>query len=343
LVGGGAGLGGGPRLGAILAALATALVVDDLAAGSRRLRSLLPKRTTANAVGAFGPSDADRTLVLVAHHDAAHTGIFWNPRLVERVVPNADREGPGARVEIAPMLPIAAAPALAGLAALLRSRPLAIAGGAISVGIIASFAHIATSATVPGANDNLSGVATLHAVARSLALRPPSRTRVLLVSTGSEEALMEGMRAFLTRHRTELSPARTRVLCVDAVGSSRLVLVEAEGMLQVRSYDARFRELIAGCARRLGIELRRGYTMRLGTDGYPALRRGIPSACLMSLSDHGLASNYHWPTDTPERLDETTLDQAFALCEAVVRAVDEELSWEDRGAPRAPSPGAAPA
>jgi Zn-dependent M28 family amino/carboxypeptidase len=161
-------------------------------------------------------------------------------------------------------------------------------------------------------------VATLLEVARSLAERPVSGLRVLLVSTGAEESMMEGMRAFADRH---LGAGSTQVLCVDAVGSSHLVLVEAEGMLEVFPYDRALKDLVAECAAEAGIELIRGFTMRLGTDGYIALRRGVPAACLMSLNDNGLGSNYHWPTDTPDRVEYGTVEDAVRLCERVVRAL----------------------
>jgi hypothetical protein len=39
----------------------------------------------------------------------------------------------------------------------------------------------------------------------------------------------------------------------------------------------------------------------------------------MSVNDYGIASNYHWPTDTAERVDYATLGQVITLCERVVR------------------------
>jgi Zn-dependent M28 family amino/carboxypeptidase len=206
-----------------------------------------------------------------------------------------------------------------GLGALLGQRRLRRVSGLICGGIIASFAHIAASRTVPGANDNLTGVATVLAMARALHERPVEGLRVLLVSTGAEESLMEGMRAFAQRHFPALDPASTHVLCVDCVGSPHLVLACAEGMLQVRDYDPVFEQLIAECAEELGVPLRRGFRMRLGTDGYLALRHGLPAGLLMSMNDLGVASNYHWPTDTPDRVDYDTLANAVRLCEAVIR------------------------
>ncbi|MGE5617351.1 MAG: M28 family metallopeptidase [Candidatus Woesearchaeota archaeon] len=306
-------------LGAVLGGAAASLVFDELGAGRRWLRRVLPKQMTTNVIATMGDEDAPRTLVLVAHHDAAHTGVFWDPRLAEYLGRRLSQLPTSRRSGVAPMVPIAAAPMFAGVAALAGFRSLARATGGVCAGIIASFLHIALSPTVPGANDNLSGVATLLSVARSVAREPLRGLRLMLVSTGDEEGLMEGMRAFFEAHRDELSPERTRFLNVDAVGSPHLVLIEAEGMLQVRQYDEPFKDLIGDCAATAGIPLRRGFTMRLGTDGYVALRNGVPAATLMSANDYGAASNYHWPTDTPDRVDYATVEQAVSLCNLVVR------------------------
>jgi Zn-dependent M28 family amino/carboxypeptidase len=226
------------------------------------------------------------------------------------------------------MAPVAAAPALVTVGAVTGRTWLARLAGLVCGGIIASFAHIALSPTVPGANDNLTGVATLLALARALRDRPVQGLRVLLVSTGAEESLMEGMRAFAKRRFGELEPDRTHVLCVDTVGSPHLVLAAEEGMLQVRRYDEAFTELVAQCAEEMGVEVRAGVSMRLGTDGYVALRHGLPAALLMSVDDYGGASNYHWPTDTPERVDYGSLDGAIALCECVVRRLASAANLE---------------
>jgi Zn-dependent M28 family amino/carboxypeptidase len=217
------------------------------------------------------------------------------------------------------MAPIAIAPGLVALGSLVGMRWLARLGALTCGGIIASFAEIALRRTVPGANDNLTGVATLIGLARALKERPVRGLRVLLVSTGAEESLMEGMRAFAARHFPDLDRERTHVLCVDSVGSPYLILAEAEGMLRMRPYDDDFSALISACAQETGVPVRSGFRMRLGTDGLIALRNGLRAAMLSSVNDRGAPSNYHWPTDTPERVDYTRLDDAVRLCEAVIR------------------------
>ena len=41
-------------------------------------RAVAEERTTWNVVGEIGPPDAERTLVLLAHHDAARTGRIFD-------------------------------------------------------------------------------------------------------------------------------------------------------------------------------------------------------------------------------------------------------------------------
>lgn len=311
-------------LGTAIAGAAAAEVVDELSAGRRVLRRLLPKQTTANVVAWAGDPAAARTLVVVAHHDAAHTSLFFDPRITARVASRFDpaREDPPRLPPV--MVPIAAAPALVALGSLTGKRRLARLGALICAGIIASFAEIALRPTVPGANDNLTGVATLLGLARALKERPVRGLRVLLVSTGAEESLMEGMRAFAARHVADLDPELTDVLCVDTVGSPYLVLAEAEGMLRMHRYDDALNALICACARETGVAVRSGFRMRLGTDGLVALRNGLRAAMLTSIGERGAASNYHWPTDTPERVDYARLDDAVTLCERVVRRLAAE-------------------
>jgi hypothetical protein len=306
-------------LGLALGAAGAALVVDELGVRNRWLRRALPKQRTTNVVAQAGDLRAHRTVVLVAHHDAAHSGFFFNPRIEEgfgRLV-RRGVDSPASMPGL--MVPIAVAPAVAGVGAALGLRRTTSMAGLVCAGIITSFVDIALRPTVPGANDNLTGVSTLLAVADELRDDPPSGLKLLLVSTGAEESLMEGMEAFAERHFPSMPREATTVICIDTVGSPHLVLAEAEGMLEIRRHDEQLKELIAECARTNGLDLLRGMTMRFGTDGYVALRHGYRAATLMSVAASGAASNYHWPTDTPDRVSYGNVAAVVELCLGVVR------------------------
>jgi peptidase M28-like protein len=300
-------------------AAAAAGIADDVSGGPHLFRRLLPHRTTYNVVAEAGDRSARRTIVFVAHHDAAHGGLVFAPQLT--TVPADAFPGWYDRQETSPqvMLLVVAGPALVALGSLLGVRALRRLGTFLSLGSVAAFADIAARPVVPGANDNLSGVAVVLELARALQERPVQGVRVLLVSTGSEESFMEGMRGFARRHFPSLPPESTEIVCLDSVGSPELILIEGEGMLRMRDYTPELRDRIAGVAARAGVHLRRRLRLGLATDGLIALKAGYPSAALGSVTRYKLPLNYHSPSDTADALVYETVRDAAVLCEALVR------------------------
>jgi len=224
------------------------------------------------------------------------------------------------------MLLVVAGPALVALGALLGLGPLRRLGTFLSLGSAAAFADIASRSVVPGANDNLSGVAVVLELARALQERPVRGVRVLLVSTGSEESFMEGMRGFARRHFGSLPRETTEVVCLDSVGSPELILIEGEGMLRMRDYTPELRDRIAAVAGRAGVRLRRRLRLGLATDGLIALKAGYPSAAIGSVTKYKLPLNYHSQRDTADALVYETVADAAKLCEALVREAGPPIS-----------------
>ncbi len=295
-------------------------IADDISGGRLWFRrAVLPQRPTWNVVAEAGDPAGERTVVLVAHHDAAHWSLLFAPHVPQFF---GDRF-PGAleRSKTTPpvMFPVFGGPLLVALGGLTGSRRLRRAGAVVSLGAAATFAEIGSRSTVPGANDNLSGVATLLGVARLLRERPVPGLRVLLVSTGSEESFMEGMQAFARRHFASLPVDRTHVVCIDTVGSPTLMELEGEGMLRMRDYPGDFKDLVSDVAAEAGIPLVRGLRFRNATDGLIALKAGYPTVMLGSLNRYKVPDNYHWPTDTADNVDYGTVVGAIRVCDGVLR------------------------
>ena len=166
---------------------------------------------------------------------------------------------------------------------------------------------------MPGANDNLSGVAVLVALAEALRERPVEGLRVLLVSCGSEEVLQGGIHGFAERHFPALPPESTWVVNHDSVGSPHLALIEGEGPFVMEDFEPAFKDLVEETAEQSGIELRRGLRARLSTDAVIPHRGGYPVANFVSVNAWKAVSNYHWPTDVPENVDYSTVADAAEL------------------------------
>jgi hypothetical protein len=282
-------------------------------------RAFLPRRQAWNVVAESGDARASRTVVLLAHHDAAHSGIVFHPSL-PRIAP---RYLPKLHARSTQSIPIMYAvwlgPVVVTLGSLLGIKRLAAAGATLAAGAAVAMADIGASDVVPGANDNLSAVAVLLALARSLAERPIEGVRVLLVSTGAEESFMEGMHGFARSHFHELDPTRTEILCLECVGGPTLYVLEGEGMLRMRDYPAAARERLAAAGRAAGVELVRPLRTVAATDALIALRRGYSVATLASVDETKFPANYHWPSDTPENLIWSSIERAIAVCDAWMR------------------------
>ena len=316
-----AGLRGRRLLGAALGAIGGAGIADDFPPGQRRLRRVLPKRTTYNVVCELGDLEAERTVVLIAHHDSAHSGLVFHPQLPLI----ADRLGLIEKTDTSPplMAPVVGAPLLAALGALTGKRLLAKIGLALGIGSVAAMAEIGARPVVPGANDNGTAVVALLALAKRLREEPPRGVRVVLLSAGSEESFSEGMKAFGERHFPQLPRESTFFLCLETLGSPHLLVLRGEGFLKMREYPQRSLALIDGLAEELGIHLFPNLRLHNGTDGLESLAAGYETAVIASCTDLKQPANYHWWHDLAENVDFDTVSDGITLSEAAIRRLDE--------------------
>jgi hypothetical protein len=323
-----------PRAGVALAVLSVTALVDEAQNGPRRFRrALRRRRQTVNVVARSGDPVGERTLLVLAHHDAAQTGRVFDQTLQRKI----HERFPDLLVRFKTQPPQwwlgLAAPLGAVASALSGRRGPAAAGLLLGLPATGLAADVWRSPTVPGANDNLSGVACLVGLAELLRDQPVSGVRVLLASCGAEETLQDGIRSFMARHAHELEPGGTLVLNYDTVGSPDLIMLEAEGPFWMEDYPGpEFRDLIARCAEESGIPLERGFRARASTDSVIPARAGFPTATLASLNEWRAAANYHLPTDIPANLDYGTIADALRLGYQTVRRLSES-GRDPRSAP----------
>jgi Zn-dependent M28 family amino/carboxypeptidase len=213
-----------------------------------------------------------------------------------------------------------AAPGLIALGAARGKRAMIATGIAGSLVGAAVFADVARRPVAPGANDNLTAVAVLVALAERFQSEPIAGLRVLLVSCGAEEVLQGGIHGFGAHHFPRLDRDRTWFLNLDTLGSPKLILLEGEGPVIMEDYhDRSFRDLIDHIARGCGAPLRRGMRSRNSTDAVIPSRAGFPTATITSMDRYKALSNYHQMSDTPDNVDYTTVLHALTVTEALAR------------------------
>ncbi len=282
------------------------------------LGRLLPRGEGANVVARI-PAAGERrtTLVLTAHLDAAHTGLIWHPALAGAA---AER-----RLRTRSMDPVMAPLALALVLTALPSRVAKRIGRALLAVGIATNLDVARSPTVPGASDDASGIAALIALAEGWSAEPLPGVEVLIAAVGSEESGMGGFDAFLASQ--ELDPERTFVLGLDTLGAGTPIVAHAEGALRAHHYRPADLALVDEGAQRVGEPVPERWRIGGWTDPVLALHRGLPAAVVLSVGPDGGYTDYHLPTDTPDRVDYASV----RACVRIARGVGEALGERLRG------------
>jgi len=317
-----AALRGRRLLGALLGATGAGAIADDFPPGKRRLRRFLPTRTTYNVICELGDPDAERTVVISAHHDAAHSGLVFHPALPEI----ADRLGLLDRTDTSPplMAPVVGGPAAAALGAVTGRRWLSKLGLALGLGTIAAMTDIGRRKSVPAANDNGTAVVALLAHARLFLSEPPAGIRVILLSAGSEESFSEGIKAFGERHFDALPKDSTFFLCLETLGATHLLALQGEGFLKMRDYPPRALAFIEGVAEDLDIWLYPNLRTYNGTDALEPRVAGYETVALCSCTDQKQPGRYHWPNDIAENVNFETLEKAIVLSQEAVRRLGDQ-------------------
>jgi acetylornithine deacetylase/succinyl-diaminopimelate desuccinylase-like protein len=281
----------------LLAALSYELEVSGRLQWSQRLG---PRGQGTNVVARLpAAGTVERTFVLVAHLDAQRSGLVWDRRLIEA--------GARRRLAAKAMTPAAAAEALVIASGF---RPLVALN-------VAALLDTGLRATVPGANDNASGVAALLELARRLATAPLPATEVLLAFVGAEESGMGGMRQFLADH--PLDPRRSFVLGLDTIGSGRPIVASAEGAVLAHRYRDEDLALVERGARRAGLDAPERWRIGGWTDPILARFAGVPTASVLSVGENGMYTHYHRMDDEPQHVDVACVERCVAIAEGTAR------------------------
>lgn len=305
--------------GALLGLAAAASYELDFGGRLQWLAEVAPRGEGTNVAARLPAAGTPRrTLVLVAHIDAAQTGLSW--RIVERNAQTRARGFPGWTVHPDVMTSAGSTPKaafallVAGCATGLRLPRLV--GTAALAGSAALALETAANDPVPGASDNASGVAGVLALAERFAAEPLPETEVIVLLPGCEESGMGGMREWLQTSGAALDRGRTLVLGLDTLGAGEPVVVREEGPFRPEAYRPEDLDRADRGAARAGLP--RPRRMRLGawTDPILAVHAGLPAVSILSVRGSGF-TNYHLPTDTPDRVDWDSVDACVRLAAGV--------------------------
>ncbi|MCC6521839.1 MAG: M20/M25/M40 family metallo-hydrolase [Polyangiaceae bacterium] len=316
-----------PALALALHALAAVSFVLESTRAAFLLRRVFPFAASQNVLGVRPASGTPRLRVVVlAHVDAAFTGVVFRPAFIARF-----GSKPGSplykslRVAAAALVALAVTDVLE--LALGGSWPLWVARAVLSIpALVATLLNldvVLRNQIVPGASDDLSGVAAMLLLGRRLQSELPDDVELVLVATGCEEAGLGGAQALLRDLRARWSPADTVVLGLDSPTNGDLCYYHEGEVLRVPLAPWLEEVLLSVSAADAALADVRAFDIPVGgTDAIPFARAGYPAVTLGCVDRRaGAPRHYHLPSDTPEHLEVEQIPRALDLAERVVAAI----------------------
>jgi putative aminopeptidase FrvX len=196
--------------------------------------------------------------------------------------------------------------------------------------------RMVSSLPIPGANDNLSGVAVVMMVLKHFAANPQARPKNLeiwFVAFGSEEGGMMGSKAMAEEVKEALTKGLLStndvwVLNFDSIGANGpLTIATKESMYRVKSHNPLVYNQLAQSAKKANID-HIVKSIPAGTDSAPFSRLGIPAGAILCFGDGTSPPNWHSRDDIPENVDERGLRNSIKLTLQFIQDIDESFSDE---------------
>jgi hypothetical protein len=314
------------------------------------LDRLFPQAEGRNVVGVLRPrGEIERRIVLMAHQDSAYEYTLWR-RFGNLSLPIMLLAGFAFLWMLGGSLAAALAWAL-GDTGHVAFTIIGIVGLALypPVGL---FVFLTVWTPVPGAMDNLSGVAVISALGKAAAQGGEAGERLLegseliLLATSSEEAGLRGSRRFVQRHAGRLERIPTYDINLDGIGDPQhLAFIDRELWLGVR-HDEDLASLGMACAEAEGLEAKRITLPMGGTDAASFTQAKLPATTIICQDSGRLIPSYHTRDDTLDNMDPAALDTAFRLVLAMLHRIDTGVlepardihSWGAEATPVEPPP-----
>jgi hypothetical protein len=292
---------------------------------ARVLRHVFPWHDSQNLVATSPVKGAlKRRIVIVAHMDAAFTGILFHPTVLKQALKPPPfeflmfmRKSMLVSTGSVALLAVMDAVALAGVAPAWWGWLV----GAMSVPALLTVVFngqvVAQNTVVPGANDNLTGCFALLELARRLIPDQPDGVELVFVATGCEEAGTGGSWALSEQVGQRWGSAETTVIGVDTLTGGTLHYFE-EGELGAVAVPARLEALVKEALPDLP-----KYPIPSGaTDALPFLVRGYEAMTFGCVDvEIGAPRNYHRPSDNVANLDLAQLERSLEQIEGYVRGL----------------------
>jgi hypothetical protein len=183
---------------------------------------------------------------------------------------------------------------------------------------------------VPGACDNLSSCSVIIGLGRYLKENKeiiPNNTEIRLISFGCEEAGLRGAYRYAAAHIDELKKLNTMVFNMDGLDNHEFFrVIEYEPTTKTK-HSEEVVQKIQKAAQDIGINVKRFGAGKLektvgrlsgGSDAAAFSKANLKAAFLMAADFKNRGLYYHQSTDTLEKIQVGTLENALRICIAFI-------------------------
>jgi len=194
--------------------------------------------------------------------------------------------------------------------------------------VVTLFAFFHTSDVVPGAMDNMAGVAVVAGLgkyledARASGEFYPENTEVVLLGLSSEEAGLRGAKRYAARHREECVDLPSYAIFLDGIYDERHFTVFRKEIWPGAKMDPYLVGLAREAAEENGFEIEVGILPLGATDASAFALAGIPAVSMSLWDNTRLVPHYHTRHDTIEHIRPQSLRAALQTVIDMLRHID---------------------
>ena len=288
---------------------------------------LFPRRQGENIMGTIRPKgEPTRRVIVSAHMDSAYEFnlIYY---LKNAVIP---------LVEIAILgLVIALDGSLAKTIAYFYGFADTTAFAAVGyimiafTPLMALFLFFHTYKPVPGAMDDMAGVAVVAGLGKYLdeARRTggwlPEKTEVVLLAMSSEEAGLRGAKRYASKHLQEMVTTPTYGLFLDGIYDEKYLTVTNRELCTGAKHDPELVKMAQDAAASHNWHIATRMIPLGGTDAAAFSVKGVPAVCLHCQDTSRAVPNYHTRDDTYEHIRPESLSVSLQLVLDMLQRIDK--------------------
>jgi Zn-dependent M28 family amino/carboxypeptidase len=194
--------------------------------------------------------------------------------------------------------------------------------------VVSIFAFFHTKDVVPGAMDDMAGVAVVAGLGKYLEDAGergdffPENTEVVLLGMSSEEAGLRGAKRYAANHLEECKALPTHAIFLDNIYDERYFTVFQKEVFMGAKLDPYLVDLALKAAEENGFEIRTGVIPVGATDASAFALAGIPCVSMILCDNTRLAPNYHTRYDTIDRIRPQSLAVALQTVIDMIKRID---------------------